>query len=208
MKQSVASAPVSERSSSVTAIAGEGKLAAERAEPVAERSTSAPNPATPFPAAGVSAGYAEAAPMTDGALAKAPEPAPAGLPDVEGLRDAVVAALGNGGHNSAAELLRAASFRLEGATVRIEVPGVGKKMLALTVNAAAEKIVRQELQRLGAPSRFLAVPGEGAASSAAPASVAPTAGSVQEAALAHPLVGRAREIFHAEVRSVVDLRRK
>jgi DNA polymerase-3 subunit gamma/tau len=34
------------------------------------------------------------------------------------------------------------------------------------------------------------------------------AGSVQEAALTHPLVKRAQEIFNAEVRSVVDLRQK
>jgi DNA polymerase-3 subunit gamma/tau len=33
-------------------------------------------------------------------------------------------------------------------------------------------------------------------------------GSVQEAALAHPLVKRAQEIFKAEVRSVLDLRQK
>jgi DNA polymerase-3 subunit gamma/tau len=37
---------------------------------------------------------------------------------------------------------------------------------------------------------------------------APQAGSIQEAALANPLVQRAREIFQAEVRSVVDLRQK
>jgi DNA polymerase-3 subunit gamma/tau len=37
---------------------------------------------------------------------------------------------------------------------------------------------------------------------------APLAGSVQEAALANPLVQRAQEIFKAEVRSVVDLRLK
>jgi DNA polymerase-3 subunit gamma/tau len=80
-------------------------------------------------------------------------------------------------------------------------------MLALTINAAAEKIIRQELQRLGAPSRFLVVPGEGAAQSAAQMA-APMAGSIQEAALANPLVQRAREIFKAEVRSVVDLRQK
>jgi DNA polymerase-3 subunit gamma/tau len=29
------------------------------------------------------------------------------------------------------------------------------------VNAAAEKIIRQELQRMGGPSRFMVVPGEG-----------------------------------------------
>jgi DNA polymerase-3 subunit gamma/tau len=36
----------------------------------------------------------------------------------------------------------------------------------------------------------------------------PLAGGIQEAALANPLVQRAREIFKAEVRSVVDLRQK
>jgi DNA polymerase-3 subunit gamma/tau len=35
----------------------------------------------------------------------------------------------------------------------------------------------------------------------------PLAGSIQETALAHPLVQRAREIFKAEIRSVVDLRK-
>ena len=84
---------------------------------------------------------------------------------------------------------------------------MGKKMLSLTVNAAAEKIIRQELQRLGASTRFMVVPGEGAAASAAPMA-APLAGSVQEAALAHPMVQRAKEIFGAEVRSVLDLRNK
>jgi DNA polymerase-3 subunit gamma/tau len=34
------------------------------------------------------------------------------------------------------------------------------------------------------------------------------AGSVQEVALAHPIVKRAQEIFNAEVRSVLDLRQK
>ena len=83
-------------------------------------------------------------------------------------------------------------------------------MLSLTVNAAAEKIIRQELQRLGAPTRFLIVPGEGAAQQRQlrANTAAPPAGSIQEAALANPLVQRAQEIFKAEVRSVLDLRQK
>ncbi len=85
--------------------------------------------------------------------------------------------------------------------------GWAKRCSALTVNAAAEKIIRQELQRLGAPARFMVVPGEASAQAAAPMA-APLAGSIQEAALAHPLVQRAKEIFKAEVRSVVDLRQK
>jgi DNA polymerase-3 subunit gamma/tau len=84
---------------------------------------------------------------------------------------------------------------------------MGKKMLSLTVNAAAEKIVRQELQRLGAPARFLVSAGEGSTPAVVAAPLAPV-GSVQEAALQHPMVKRAQEIFKAEVRSVVDLRSK
>jgi DNA polymerase-3 subunit gamma/tau len=154
-----------------------------------------PFPATPSPATGF------AAPLTE----KAPQPAPApASASTEAMRNAISSALANAGHTSASELLGAASWTLEGSSLRIEAPGMGKKMLALTVNSAAEKIIRQELQRMGAPTRFLVVPGSGAAS-AAPAA-APLSGSVQEAALAHPLVQRAKEILHAEIRSVIDLR--
>jgi DNA polymerase-3 subunit gamma/tau len=53
----------------------------------------------------------------------------------------------------------------------------------------------------------MVVPGDGPAKGSAPVA-APLAGSIQEAALAHPLVQRAKEIFKAEVRSVIDLRQK
>jgi DNA polymerase-3 subunit gamma/tau len=147
--------------------------------------------------------------MTEGALAVAPlaAAAPTSLPSIEAIRHAVGCALVEGGHVSAAQLLGAGAWTMDGGSLRIEISGMGKKMRALTVNAAAEKIIRQELGRLGAPSRLLVVPGEGTAQSAAPMA-APVAGSIQEAALANPLVQRAREIFKAEVRSVVDLRQK
>ena len=79
-------------------------------------------------------------------------------------------------------------------------------MLALTVNGAAEKIIKQELQRVGGPARFMVIPGEGVAATTPIA--APVAGSIQQAALEHPMVQRAKEMFNAEVRSVVDLRTK
>ena len=85
---------------------------------------------------------------------------------------------------------------------------MGKKMLSLTVNAAAEKIIRQELQRLGASSRFLVVAAANGAGRPPAVTLHAIAGSVQEEALNNPLVQRAREIFNAEVRSVVDLRVK
>jgi DNA polymerase-3 subunit gamma/tau len=51
------------------------------------------------------------------------------------------------------------------------------------------------------------VPGEGGGS-AGPVMAAPLEGSIQDEALKHPMVQRAKEIFGAEVRSVVDLRAK
>jgi DNA polymerase III subunit gamma/tau len=163
----------------------------------------------PFPAISAQTAYSQPELLTEGALAKAPEAVANGA-DVEGMRTAIVAALAAGGHNSAALLLGGGEWKLEGATLRIAVAGITKKMLELTVSAGAEKIIRQELQRLGAPARFMVTPGEGSA--VTPETVAGTvpmaAGSVQEAALKHPLVKKAQEIFNAEVRSVVDLRQK
>jgi len=131
---------------------------------------------------------------------------PAGALDAEDAKQAIVAALSLQGHASASRLISTGRFTLEAASLRIEVPGIGKKMLALTVNSAAEKIVKQELQRLGGPARFMVIPGEGVAATTPVA--APVAGSIQQAALEHPMVQRAKEIFNAEVRSVVDLRTK
>jgi DNA polymerase-3 subunit gamma/tau len=172
------------------------------------RTTESMYRAVPFPvAASEVAGYGAAEPLTEGALAMAPEANDvSSSPSIDQVRQSVVAALASSGHSSAAQLLGGGAWALDAGAVRVNVPGMGKKMLSLTVNAAAEKIIRTELQKLGAPSRFL-VSGDGAA---APAAATPVvvSGSVQEAALAHPLVKRAQEIFNAEVRSVVDLRQK
>jgi DNA polymerase-3 subunit gamma/tau len=159
---------------------------------------------------GVVATMEHPASVPTAAAAISPEAAPStGAPSMEALRHAIGSALVNAEHSSAAQLLGSGAWTLDGASLRIEVPGMGKKMLALTVNAAAEKIIRQELQRLGAPTRFLVVPGDGGGTAQASAPMAaPLAGSIQEAALANPLVQRAQEIFKAEVRSVLDLRQK
>jgi len=158
-------------------------------------------------------------PMTEGALAKAPEAQPASVsapdskPDIDALRNGVIAALANAGLSSAAELLNTASWSMEGSGLLVEIPGVGKKMVSLTINPAAEKVIKEELRRLGGPMKFSAVPGDGSSSGSGSASTIAAApmvavGSVHETALAHPMVQRAREIFHAEVRTVVDMREK
>ena len=176
-------------------------------EPKMESSSKPGSSSSPFPAATATATI-YATTLTEGALAVAPQAdlTASSFPSIEQIRQAVGSALVEGGHVSAAQLLGVGKWTIDGATLRIEVAGMGKKMLALAVNAAAEKIIRQELQRLGAPTRLLVVPGEGTAQ-AAPMP-APQVGSIQETALANPLVQRAKEIFKAEVRSVVDLRQK
>jgi len=133
---------------------------------------------------------------------------PAAAPSLESVRHSVGTALVEAGHESAAQFLGSGDWTLEGSSLRIEVPGVGKKMLSLTVNAAAEKIIRQELQRLGAPARFMVLPGNGPMSNSSAVTSTPIAGSIQEAALNNPLVQKAKEVFNAEVRSVIDLRQK
>jgi len=156
-------------------------------------------------------------PMTEGALAKAPEaqPASVGAPDIDTLRTGVIAALANAGLGSAAELLSTASWSMEGTSLLVEIPGVGKKMVSLTINPAAEKIIKEELRRLGGPMKFSAVPGAGSSSNSSSGTASATSaapmvavGSIHETALANPMVQRAREIFHAEVRTVVDMREK
>jgi DNA polymerase-3 subunit gamma/tau len=170
--------------------------ASSQASPVATLERPSPSPAaavaTPIPVAAAQTSATPADPAT-----------------IESIRHAVGSALVEAGHESASQLLGAGQWTLDGTSLRIEVAIASKRMLALTINAAAEKIIRQELQRLGAPTRFLVVPGEAASQQTGPAPMAaPIAGSIQEAALANPLVQRAKEIFKAEVRSVVDLRQK
>ena len=74
----------------------------------------------------------------------APPAAPPNTPraPAEGLtpqsvQQAIVSGLAQNGHASASTLLSTARLTLEATSLRIEVPGIGKKMLALTVNAAA-----------------------------------------------------------------------
>ena len=123
--------------------------------------------AAPFPvAASEGAAYGAAVNLTEGALAKAPESAAITPNDLEigQVREAVVAALASAGHSTAAQLLGSGTWTLDGSAVRVDVPGMGKKMLSLTVNAATEKIIRTELLKMGAPARFLVSAGEGVGS--------------------------------------------
>jgi DNA polymerase-3 subunit gamma/tau len=134
-----------------------------------------------------------------------PRPAKTGGIDLDGLRDVVTAALNEQGHNTAASLLGAGRWRLdEDGAIQVEV-GVKKTMLGLTMNGEAWKIVREALRGAGATQKMTVVPGE-AADPTSPSARVWSRDSIEAVALGNPLVRQAQELFHAEVRSVLDLR--
>jgi DNA polymerase-3 subunit gamma/tau len=138
----------------------------------------------------------------------APEPVAAAPANLDQVRDRVTAALDEQGHNTAASLLAAGRWKLDqDGAIQVEV-GVKKTMLGLTMNGEAWKIVREALRDAGGTQKMTVVPGEvsSEAASASPRVVARD--SIEAVALGHPLVRQAQELFHAEVRSVLDLREK
>ncbi|HVJ07388.1 MAG TPA: DNA polymerase III subunit gamma/tau [Acidisarcina sp.] len=159
---------------------------------------------------------AAAAPITgngtSGALALAPEAKPAspdaGI-DLDAIREAVSAALENGGHHTAAALLAAGTWSLSGSTIQAEV-AIKKTMLGLTMNAEADKIARNAMRAGGWTQKLSVVPGNGdskGGETKAPPRKA-SEGSAHGRALKHPLVQQAQDLFQAEVRNVLDLSEK
>ncbi len=171
-----------------------------------EVASRAVEPATPkAPAAAVP----ELQEATSGALALAAA-ADETAPDLDRVREAVCSALENAGHNTAAVLLDAGTWRENSGTIEVEV-GIKKTMLGLTMNAEAEKICREALRGIGETRKLVFLPGEngGSGTAKAPRAERPAAqGSIQAIALENPLVRQAQELFQAEVRSVLDLREK
>ena len=137
----------------------------------------------------------------------APEPSRAGTCEmnIDRLRDVVTSALDEQGHNTAASLLGAGRWRMdEDGAIQVEV-GVKKTMLTLTMNGEAWKIVREALRGAGASQKMTVVPGEGTEPARGGTRVW-SSDSIEAVALGNPLVRQAQELFHAEVRSVLDLR--
>lgn len=137
-----------------------------------------------------------------------PEPPASGeyVSLIDTLRTAVIEALHEKGHETASTLLHAGEWSMTEGNITVAV-ATGKTMLSLTMNAEAERIARTALQQGGSSAKLIVVPSEGSVSLIPPA--APAAkGSVQARALENPLVKQAQELFRAEVRDVLDLRRK
>jgi len=190
-------------------------VAAARALSPAETVGRAAAEAKPVAAVGLAEPITEA---TEGslALASAAEPAPAVSPDLGQIREAVCAALMGEGHETAANLIHQGAWSEQGNAIQVAL-AVRKAMLALTVNAEAEAICRKTMRAMGATQRIAFVPGENgngagrmgqAGAAAATEGPAPITGSAQSAALENPLVKKTKDLFNADIRSVLDLREK
>jgi DNA polymerase-3 subunit gamma/tau len=158
----------------------------------------------------------EPKPAMPAAIAAVTEPSTishAAHANLDSIREQVCGALEQAGHNTAAALLGSAQWSEQGEAILVQV-AAKKTMLGLTINPEAERICREAMRAAadgGKPHTLTFVPGEGGSagktSPAASNRPAPT-GSVQARAMENPLVRQAQELFHAEVRSVVDLRNK
>jgi DNA polymerase III subunit gamma/tau len=126
-------------------------------------------------------------------------------PDIDPIRSSVVQALAAGGHASAATLIEDGKWTLEAGSVRIDI-NAGPKMISITFNSAAEKLIRQGLSQAGAPTRFMLISAKGLAAQGSGTKIRAPLGSIEHEARNHPLVVQAQSVFNAEIVSVVDLR--
>jgi len=182
-----------------------------RAASAAKPSYSVSAPVTePRPPAAVCLAEAQTD-STDGTLAlAAAAESPQAPPDLDRIREAVVAALANSGHETAANLIHQGNWTQAGNAIQVEL-AVRRTMLALTVNGEAEAVVRKTMKAIGATQKIAFLPGEnGANGTKGPGreAPAPLSGSAQSAAMENPLVKKTQELFRADIRSVLDLRDK
>jgi len=135
-----------------------------------------------------------------------PETSSVEAPSAEALQKTAVEALSNAkSQDTAADALDDAEWSIENGEIRVQT-GVSKAMLPIAINPEAEKIVRAALRNAGAGAlKLVLLPGAANASAPKKQRAAKT-GSIQAKALEHPIVQQAQSLFHAEIRSVIDLR--
>ncbi len=202
------------------------KITGEAAVPAPEATSTPPPEAAPSPVAAsrtltpleAAARAAEATPAkpslrvgsaeperTEGALALASTPAAEA--DLDRIAQAICSALEREGHGTAAVLLSGGNWTQQGDAIQVEV-AIKRMMLSLTMNAEAEKICKNAMRSIGSTQKLVFVPGEGNRAAGGSRPAIAISGSIQSAALENPLVQKARELFRAEIRSVLDLRDK
>ncbi len=192
--------------------------------PASAQSTSLPAPPSPFEADKArkqstmpTAETLEAAPVAprppiDPAQAKPvllieETPTIAATVDVPATRTAILDALSERGHATVVTLLSDGQWFANATGIEVQT-STPKTLLGLAYNQEAEKITKEVLRThtpLG--TRITVLPGNGVAPPQSAASQPHSTGSSAKA-LEHPGVQQARDLFRAEIRSVVDLREK
>lgn len=176
------------------------------AGPAAGKLELRPEPAVelPSPRASTPAAAQEAPQATEDAGAATVVDTPA-APDAEDLRNQICAAMIQAGHETAGAMFEAGNWEYNGSELTVRI-AASKTLLEMIYTPQAQQIVRENFRRLTGSLRPVRVePGEAAAASPAREQRKRTAADAAGAA-SHPLVRRAQELFHAEVRSVVSLR--
>ncbi len=118
------------------------------------------------------------------------------------LRRAIVEALIAIGQGSAADAIEDAALTVTADQLSVQTQ-LSKTMLPVHINPEAEKLIKATLRRHGI-TRLQLLPGARTVT-AARVSRASKPGSAKAKAMDHPLVQRGRELFEAEIQTVIDL---
>ena len=119
------------------------------------------------------------------------------------MQTAVVQALESAGQRSAADVMGDSVWSVAYGEARVQSE-VSKTMLPARVNAEAEKIAKLALRTFGI-TRLVLLPGAASSSATAKRPRSAKSGSAEAKALAHPLVQKGRQLFEAEIQTVIDL---
>jgi len=168
-----------------------------------------------LPSAASSAAIAVASSATATALAEAPEEEAPVAPvlqevGVNELRSALIAVLESQNQDTAADLLARGEWKLEGNQLSLRLP-LSEKLIDLSLSPDARRLLTQAASRLCCRVIKLNVSGGGTPQTAVVERATNGNGngaSARQRAAADPMVQRMQEKFGAEVRTVVDLRKK
>ena len=129
-------------------------------------------------------------------------------PSVDGVRDAVLNALGEAGQRMLVSMLELGEWAVEGSEVVVRL-GVSATVIDMSVSADSKRLaIAAASGVMGRPVKLKVLPG-GSAQAAAPARPASASnGSGRGRAEQDPIVRRMQEKFGAEIRTIIDQRDK
>jgi DNA polymerase-3 subunit gamma/tau len=127
---------------------------------------------------------------------------------VDGVRDAVLNALGEAGQRMLVSMLELGEWAVEGSEVVVRL-GVSATVIDMSVSADSKRLaIAAASGVMGRPVKLKVLPG-GSAQAAAPARPASASnGSGRGRAEQDPIVRRMQEKFGAEIRTIIDQRDK